>query len=372
MNQKSLWMIVAVFALVAGCDSPPTPTDPGAAGKRPRIGLVLGGGGARGFAHVGVIRALEQEKIPIDLIVGTSVGSLIGALYAHERNSFELEWTAFSFERDDLLDYALLPSSMGPIKDERLEASVSKKAPVANRSAAVPSGKWDIESLGKQLEALDKQANESLKIQYAAVATNLNRLLSVRMGPIKGERLEAFVTKKIPVANIESLKIPFAAVATDLNRGTRVVLDRGPLARAIRASCAIPGLFQPVEHQGRLLVDGGVVANLPVAVAREKGADIVIAVDVSQNVTNYNITDGVDAALQAVQIMGNENVKQQRRNANVLISPAVGNVAMMDFTQKKRLMQAGVVAGQQAAPAIRAAIEAWTAKNGRLSMHKAQ
>ena len=290
--------MATLVVLVAGCASQPGQLDPGASENRPRIGLVLGGGAARGFAHVGVIRALEQEKIPIDLVVGTSVGSLIGALYAHEKNSFELEWTAFSLEKDDLLDYVLLSASMGPVK---------------------------------------------------------------------GERLEAFVNKKVPVANIESLKIPFSAVATDLNRGTRVVLDRGPLARAIRASCAIPGVFQPVDHQGRLLVDGGVVDNLPVAVAREKGADIVIAVDISQNVTNFNITNLVDVTLQSVNIMFSENVSQGRRSADILISPAVGTVAMMDFTQKKRLMQAGIEAGQQAAPAIRAAIETWNAKNGRQS-----
>ena len=298
MFQKPGWLFAVLLLVLAGCASLTAPTDPGASGNRPRVALVLGGGAARGFAHVGVIRALEQEKIPIDLIVGTSVGSLIGALYAHELNSFELEWTAFTLEKDDLLDYTFM---------------------------------------------------------------------SAGMGPIKGERLEAFVNKKIPVVNIESLKIPFAAVATDLNRGTRVVLDRGPLARAIRASCAIPGVFQPVEHQGRLLVDGGTVDNLPVAVAREKGADIVIAVDISQNVTNYNITNLVDVTLQAVHIMFSENVSQRRRDADVLISPAVGSVAMMDFTQKKRVMQAGIEAGQQAAPAIRAAMEAWQAKNGRLN-----
>jgi NTE family protein len=298
MNLKSGWIVVVILALLSGCATQSTPTDSNAYGNRPRVALVLGGGAARGFAHVGVIRALEQEKIPIDLIVGTSVGSLIGALYAHEMNSFELEWTAFSLEKDDLLDYTLLSASMGPIK---------------------------------------------------------------------GERLEAFVNKKVPVVNIEGLKIPFAAVATDLNRGTRVVLDRGPLARAIRASCAIPGVFQPVEFQGRLLVDGGTVDNLPVTVAREKGADIVIAVDIGQNVMNYNITNFVDVTLQAMHIMFNENVSQQRRAADILISPAVGNVAMMDFTQKKRLMQAGMEAGQQAAPAIRQALDAWNAKHSQLN-----
>lgn len=265
---------------------------------RPKVALVLGGGAARGFAHIGVIRVLEREKIPVDIIVGTSVGSLIGALYAQEANSFELEWTAFTLEKDDLLDYALL---------------------------------------------------------------------SATMGPIKGDRLEAFVTKKIPVTNIENLRIPFAAVATDLNRGTRVVLDRGPLARAIRASCAIPGIFQPVEYRGRLLVDGGAIDNLPVAVAREKGADIVIAVDISQNVTNFNITNLFDVTLQAVNIMFAENVTQRRRDADVLVSPAVGNVAMLDFTQKKRLVQAGIDAAEQSLPAIRQAIENWKAKRGRVA-----
>ncbi|MDH4134041.1 MAG: patatin-like phospholipase family protein [Gammaproteobacteria bacterium] len=303
MLHTRIWLAVLALSItMTGCTTTPSlegVSDNGAA--RPRIALVLGGGAARGFAHIGVIRVLEREKIPVDLIVGTSVGSLIGALYAHEANSFELEWTAFTLEKDDLLDYALL---------------------------------------------------------------------SATMGPVKGERLETFVTKKIPVTNIESLRIPFSAVATDLNRGTRVVLDRGPLARAIRASCAIPGVFQPVEYQGRLLVDGGAIDNLPVAVAREKGAEIVIAVDISQNVTNYNITNLFDVTLQAVNIMFAENVSQKRRDADVLVSPAVGSVAMLDFTQKKRLVQAGIDAADQSMPAIRQAIEDWKAKRGRLASRR--
>jgi NTE family protein len=259
---------------------------------RPRIALVLGGGAARGFAHIGVIRTLEQEKIPIDMIVGTSVGSLIGAIYACDMNSFDLEWTAFALEKDDVFDYAILSAITG-------------------------------------------------------------------MGPVKGDKLEAFVRNKVPVANIENLKLPFAAVATDLNRGTRVVLDRGPVAKAVHASSAIPGVFSPVDFQGRLLVDGGVVDNIPIDVAREKGADIVIAVDISENVTNFNITNVVDVMLQAVSIIMNENTKQKKKDADVLISPAVGNVAMLDFTQKKRCMQAGIEAAQRAVPAIREKINEW-------------
>jgi NTE family protein len=256
---------------------------------------VLGGGAARGFAHVGVIRALEQEKIPIDLIVGTSVGSLIGAIYANDLNSFELEWTAFALEKDDVFDYALMSAFTG-------------------------------------------------------------------MGPVKGEKLEEFVKKKISVPNIENLKLPFAAVATDLNRGVRVVLDRGPVAKAVRASSAIPGVFNPVQYQGKLLVDGGVVDNIPISVAREKGADIVIAVDISENVVNFNIVNLVDVVLQSVNIMFSENVGHQKKDADVLIMPAVGNVSMLDFTQKKRCMQAGIEATQRAIPEIRRKVEEWNKK----------
>jgi NTE family protein len=293
MKSLTGFVICCLIVVCASCASTQGP--PGAETPKPRIALVLGGGAARGFAHVGVIRALEQEKIPIDMIVGTSVGSLIGAIYASDMNSFDLEWTAFALEKDDVFDYAILSAFTS-------------------------------------------------------------------MGPVKGDKLEAFVRSKVPAANIENLKLPFAAVATDLNRGTRVVLDRGPVAKAVRASSAIPGVFNPVELQGRLLVDGGVVDNIPIAVAREKGADIVIAVDISENVTNFNITNVVDVVLQSVSIIMNENTKQKKKDADVLITPAVGTVAMLDFTQKKRCMQAGIEAAQRAVPEIRQKIEEWEKK----------
>lgn len=261
-------------------------------GAMPKIALVLGGGAARGFAHIGVLRVLEQEKVPVDMIIGTSVGSLIGAIYAYDANSFELEWTAFSLERDHIFDYGIF-----------------------------------------------------------SVFTD--------RGPVKGDKLENFVKAKIPVENIEELKIPFAAIATDLNRGTRVVLDHGSVAKAVHASSAIPGVFNPVDHQGKLLVDGGVVDSLPVSVARERGADIVIAVDISGKVANFSITNLVDVMLQAVTIMSSENVKYTRKNADVLITPAVGDVGMLDFAQKKRCMLAGIEATQKAAPEIWKKIEEW-------------
>lgn len=283
--------MIGALASCVSTGGPGIPTSDG--GVRPRVALVLGGGAARGFAHVGVIRALEQEKIPVDLVVGTSVGSLIGAIYASDVNSFELEWTAFSLEKEHLFDYGILSAFTG-------------------------------------------------------------------MGPVKGDRLEEFVKNKIPVQNIEQLKLPFAAVATDLNRGSRVVLDQGPVGRAVRASCSIPGVFQPVNHQDRLLVDGGVVDNIPIDVAREKGADIVIAVDIGENVANFNINNLVDVVLQATNIMFSENVKYKAKDADVLIRPAVGDISMLDFTQKKRCMLAGIEATQRAMPEIKRKIEDWT------------
>ena len=293
MKATKLLLAGILLPLLASCVSMQVPPVSGAV--RPKIALVLGGGAARGFAHVGVIRALEQEKVPIDMIVGTSVGSLIGAIYSSNLNSFDLEWTAFSLEKDSILDYAILSTITG-------------------------------------------------------------------MGPVKGDKLEEFVKNKIPVANIEDLKLPFAAVATDLNRGTRIVIDHGPVARAVRASSAIPGVFNPVDHQGKLLVDGGVVDNIPISAARAKGADIVIAVDISENVANFNITNVVDVMLQAVTIMASETTKYRKKDADVLITPAVGNVGTFDFTQKKRCMQAGIDAAQKAIPEIKKKIEEWEKK----------
>ena len=293
MNLRSAALFLCSALALAACATTNGPTKmPAGELPKPKVALVLGGGAARGFAHIGVIRALEQEKIPVDLVVGTSVGSLIGALYAHDRNSFELEWTAFALEKDDIFDYGLLNAFTG-------------------------------------------------------------------MGAAKGEKLEAFIKTKVPIANIEDLKIPFAAVATDLNRGTRVILDSGSVGRAVRASSAIPGVFQPVEHQSKTLVDGGLIDNVPVSVAREKGADIVIAVDIGKQVSNFNIVDIIDVMLQSITIMSAENAKFKKQEADVLIEPKIGDVGMLDFTQKKRCMQAGIEATQKMMPEIKTKIEAW-------------
>lgn len=292
-------LAIASLTLLFACQTAPPvvvpPTVIPGPPPKPRIALVLGGGAARGFAHVGVIRALEQEKLPLDMVVGTSVGSLIGAIYAADVNSFDLEWTAFQLEKDDIFDFSVMNAVKG-------------------------------------------------------------------MGLAKGDKLEAWVKGHIKTTNIENMKIPFSAVATDLNWGHKVVLDKGSVPRALRASAAIPGVFPPVQHQGKILVDGGVVDNIPISVARAKGADIVIAVDISGNVGNTNITNLLDVTLQATNIMFALNVEHSKKDADILITPAgIGDIGMLDFTQKKRCMQAGIDATRKAMPSIRKAIDVWVA-----------
>jgi len=259
----------------------------------PKVALVLGGGAARGFAHVGVIRVLEQEKIPIHLIVGTSVGSLIGALYADKGNSFDLEVIAFKLEKEDLFDFSVLASTIGPVK---------------------------------------------------------------------GDRLEQFVKEKVSREKIEDLPVPFAAVATNLNTGQPVVLTRGSIAKAVRASSSIPGVFTPVQYFDMTLVDGGVVDNVPVDVARTMGADLVIAVNIGKDVVNKNTANIIDITLQAVNIMANEISAIKMRDADILIEPDVGSVKMMDFSMKESLMRAGIEAAQNAIPEIQEKIRDWQAR----------
>jgi len=258
----------------------------------PKIGLVLGGGGARGFAEIGVLRVLEQEKIPIDVVVGTSVGSLIGAIYADSGRVLDAEFIAISITEEDLFDF---------------------------RAFSFFSG-----------------------------------------GFVKGEKLESFLNTRLRSKNIENMKIPYGAVAVDLRTGQAMLFDRGPVARAVHASCAIPGVFVPVEIGGKIFVDGGVTDPIPVDFAIKKGADVVIAVAISPALPPVAPRNPIEVAFHAITIMSSEIGVLGARNADVVINPDVGNVAYDDFTQKKRLIEAGEKAARAALPAIREAIKAKT------------
>lgn len=290
MSLFRLVLLAALFS-VSGCGLL-VPGVPGpeerrvvADGQRfPKVGLVLGGGAARGFAHVGVIRVLEREKIPIDLIVGTSVGSLVGAIYADKKNSFELEWTAFSLEEKDLFDYTFI---------------------------------------------------------------------SPTQGFVRGERIEEFVLKKVSARELQQLKIPLTIVATDIQNGEPVLLQTGSVARAVRASSAIPGIFIPVRNQGKLLVDGGVLNNVPVDVARKMGADIVIAVNLGGGRKAAQVNNVFDAIVQSLHLMSIEGTEARLKNADVVIEPQVSHIGLIDFSRKKELLALGIQAAEQALPRLR-------------------
>jgi NTE family protein len=291
--------ILALLLCLAACsgptvEQPPPPPAPKEVAP-PRIGLVLGGGGARGFAHVGVLRVLEQARIPVHLVVGTSVGSLIGALYADKRDTFALEWASFELDGNDLLDISIL---------------------------------------------------------------------SAHMGPVRGDAIREFVKRQVKTERIEELPMPFIAVATDLRTGKRVLLDHGLVADAVRASVSIPGIFVPAVIEGRMLVDGGLVANLPADVARERGADIVIAVSIAEEVKPETVENLIGVVNQSLNIMMSQMAAAQQQNADVVVRPSIGDIGTLDFTQKRRCLEAGVAAGREALPAIRAALAKYYESRG--------
>jgi NTE family protein len=248
------------------------------------VALVLGGGSAKGFAHVGVIRVLEQEKIPIHMIVGTSVGSIIGSLYASNPDSFQLEWTAYKIDKNDILDISIVYS---------------------------------------------------------------------KMGPVQGVKLENFIEQTAKVKKVEETKIPFYPIATDLNTGETIVLEKGSLAKAVRASSAIPGIFVPVVFGNRTLIDGGVTDNIACDVAKSKGATVIIAVNLQKDIKETNIGSAFDIIAQSLNIMMYENNKHKIRHADVVIEPDIKGVSPFDFSQKKALIEEGMKATKKAIPKIK-------------------
>jgi NTE family protein len=205
---------------------------------------------------------------------------------------------------------------------------------------------------------------DSHELERAAVALDRGDFFDLSagravfgLGLAAGEGLAEFVERHVSRGTIEELPVPFAAVATDLDTGERVVLTRGSVVDAVRASCAIPGVFEPVRLGGRLLVDGGVVANLPVSVARELGADVVIAVEVTAVSGSAAPESFLDVLFRAINILVHEDSREAARLADVVITPAVGELELLEFEEKDRARRAGVAAARAALPAIRAALD---------------
>ena len=306
---------VAMAAARGGSCGMRAPTD-----TRPRIGLALGGGGARGIAHISILRELERLHVPVDCIAGTSMGALAGGLYASGMSVDELEALVRSTDWPRLFDDSL----------ERPERSWRRKQDDRDRLATLGVG-----------------------ITGTGVRTS--------PGLLQGERILAmFEHNTLAVSAIDDfdrLPIPYRAVATDLNTGEAVVLDHGSLAMAMRASMSIPGVFQPAEVDGRILLDGGLADQVPIDVVRAMGADVVIAVDVG---TPLAALDRDASLLQVVgQMSGMMTVGNTRRAlatltpADVLIVPALGDaVATKDFAKADAALAIGARAADAAGPAL--------------------
>jgi NTE family protein len=274
-------VLLLLFASCAGREVTPIPAEQPR--KVVKVAIVLGAGAAKGFAHVGVLKVLEANHVPVHRIVGTSVGSLVGSLYAYGYTAYDLQKIAMGLEKGEIADLT------------------------------VPDN-----------------------------------------GFVKGEKLEAYVNRMVRGATMENLRIPFYAVATDIGSGKEMVFGKGNTGEAVRASCSIPGIFQPVRIGGRTYVDGGVVSPVAVDAARRLGADVVIAVDITGGVADVTPETTLDTIFQAINIMYSKIAAAQLSRADVVIHPNVGNIASGDFTKRHEAILEGEKAAQAALPKIQA------------------
>ena len=281
MQRMKSTLSAFVFLALAACNStkpsvvaipdlviPPPPI---------KIALALGGGAARGFAHIGVIKALEAQGIVPDIIVGTSAGSVVGALYAAGYSGFELQQLSMQMDESQVSDWS-----------------------IPNR------------------------------------------------GVIKGEALQEFINNAVKQRSLEKMKKTFAVVATDLRSGEMIVFRTGNTGMAVRASSSVPGIFQPVSINGHEYVDGGLVAPVPVRVARSLGADFIIAVDISDKPQNNKTESSTEIMLQTFNIMGQSISRNELPDADVVIRPVTPGISSTDFKGR----HIAVLEGEKAVAAI--------------------
>jgi NTE family protein len=305
LSRRSLLSATAAALLLAGCGATPTqPAAPIAASATPapqpvaqpvarkvKIGLALGGGAARGFAHIGVIKALEAQGIVPDIVVGTSAGSVVGSMYAYGYNGFTLQKMALEMDEASISDWALPFFSKSP-------------------------------------------------------------------GVLKGEALQAYVNKTVHGLPIEKLKIPFGAVATDLKTGQPILFRRGNTGMAVRASSAVPSVFQPVSIGGKTYVDGGLVAPVPVRFAKEMGAEFIIAVNISSATEAQATASSLDVLMQTFTIMGQRLNQHELKDADVVITPGLGTMGSADFNGRNLAVLAGEQAAASVMPQLKARLKA--------------
>jgi NTE family protein len=322
----ALCLLLASLASLPSPAAEAQPTGPAAQpSSRPRIGLVLSGGGARGLAHVGVLKVLERARVPVDVIVGTSMGAIIGGLYASGMKADELEAELTRLNWD-----------------------------------AVFAARVDRQQLSQRRKEEDFEISPVIEM-----GMNNDGEFRVPLGALSGRGLETLLRRfTLPVRSVtdfDKLPIPFRALATDMESGQPVVLSFGDLALALRSSMSVPGVFAPTDVDGRILGDGGLVNNLPVDVARSMGVDLVIAVNVGTPLAGRD-TLGSAAGLtsQMINILTEQNVQRSLASLtarDVLIAPDLGKLSSGDFNRTRELIEqgekgAGAVAVQWAALAV--------------------
>lgn len=286
MSKHRLFLIfclIAILSIVVSCapkEKVRTPAPPA------KVALVLGAGASKGFAHIGVLKVLEGNQIPVHLIVGTSAGSFVGSLYAYGYNAYQLQKMALAIERKDIFDLT------------------------------IPDN-----------------------------------------GFIKGELLEAYINRMVTNTPMEKFRIPFYAVAANIQTGQEVIFGSGNTGTAVRASCSVPGVFRPVNILGDVYVDGGVVSPLPVDAARKMGADIVIAVDISGDISNPLPQNTIETILNSINIMYSQISKAQGTKADIVIKPQIRGIGAADFSKRHDAIIEGEKAAYDALPKIKALLE---------------
>lgn len=280
---------VAFCTYLSGCSHVPpvqrTPTESSPPKAIPlKLGLVLGGGAARGFAHVGVIQVLEENGIRPDLVVGTSAGSLVAAIYASGKTGAQLQRVAETMEEATFTDWSL---------------------PIFNR------------------------------------------------GVLRGEALARYVNAQVGGKRLENMALPLGVLATDLASGQGVLFQRGDTGTAVRASSAVPSVFQPVRIGQSDYVDGGLVSPVPVRYARQMGATMVVAVDISSLPENNPSGDTLQILLQTFTIMAKSINNLELRDAELVIRPELGGMKGVDFGSRQRAIDAGRNAMQLALPKLK-------------------
>lgn len=310
-------LLTPVIVTIAFCSpapaAPPDQTDTSVQNSRPKIGLALSGGGARGVAHVGVLQVLEENNIPIDYISGTSMGSIVGGLYATGMSPDEILDVVDSIDWHDV--FHDLPS--------RQERSFRRK-------------RDDDLYLVKAKPGIDKDG------------------IKLPEGVIQGQKINLAITRftrhVAGIDDFDDFSIPFRAVASDIATGEAVVMGSGDLAYAIRASMSVPGAFAPVEIDGRSLVDGGIANNLPIDVVRSMGADIVIAVDISTPLLSEDELESViKITAQLTGILTRRNAEEQIATLtedDVLLVPDLGDITSADFDRAAEAAPTGRIAAE--------------------------